>query len=128
MARVTATEVKEIIDVDPSLTDLSPFITIANLLVTKYIYPEGVEADLLKEIERWLAAHFVAVRDRQPISQSVAGVSADFGLKLGAGLSATIYGQQAKMLDPTGKLASVDKEEKFEAKLESIVTDYSGGY
>lgn len=128
MARVTTAEVKEIIDVDPSLTDLSPFITVANLLVDRYIYPEGVAESLLKEIERWLSAHFVAVRDRQPVSQSVAGVSADFGLSLGKGLTATIYGQQARILDPTGKLASIDKEEKFEAKLESIVTDYSGGY
>lgn len=128
MARVTDAEVREIMEVDSTLTVLTPFITVANLLVTKYIYPEGVEDALLKEIERWLSAHFVAVRDRQPVKQAVSGLSAEFGLVLGKGLSATIYGQQAKMLDPTGKLASIDKEEKFEAKLEAIVTDYSGGY
>jgi hypothetical protein len=107
MARVTEAEVREIIEVDAALV-LTPFITIANLLVTTHLAAEISDTDLLKEIERWLAAHFVAVRDPRATSESIDSVSRSFEqMKMGEGLMGTRYGQQAALLDTSGKLQNL---------------------
>ena len=107
--RVSEDEVREIIEVDPELC-LSPFITVASLMVDAYLEPEGLTAALLKEIERWLAAHFVAVRDPREVSKTIDTASATFEeMKMGEGLKGTRYGQQALMLDTTGKLVNLNK-------------------
>ena len=63
MARATEAEVKEIIETDRTDEQVTPFLKAANLLVTDVLTGLGYSDDLLKEIERWLAAHFVAIRD-----------------------------------------------------------------
>ena len=110
--RVTDSEVKEIINTE---IDTSPFITPANILVNK-IDGNGIsDSDHLKEIERWLAAHFVAVRDNRAGGQSqheVGDASEDY-LKstqvLTKSLGSTYYGQQVLALDTTGTLVSLGK-------------------
>ena len=104
--RVTSEEVAQIIDYDTAaITDISPFITMANMMVNSRI-GEGVLAEeVLKEIERWLAAHFVAIRDPRIKSESVDVISTSYQGQTGMGLQATLYGQQAMMLDTTGKLS-----------------------
>jgi len=83
MARVVDAEVREIIDVDSSITSLTPFITVANLLVTDKLAGTGLSAEMLKEIERWLSAHFVAIRDPRAKSESIGGISVTYEGRLG---------------------------------------------
>lgn len=102
--RVTEADVKEIIATDEHC---EPFITIASMIVDDKLVGQGLSDDRLFEIERWLAAHFVAIKDPRQTSESIAGASANFGASLGKGLDATSYGQQVKLLDTTGILERV---------------------
>jgi len=113
MARVTADEVKEILEVSADVLattpDLTPFITSANLLVTDLLGTSSLSSDQLKEIERWLAAHFVAIRDPRRSYERAGSVGEGFQHRLGLRLEVTTYGQQAIALDTTGTLADVNE-------------------
>jgi len=104
MPRVTEAEVQEIIETSVTVT---PFISAANLTVTQHLSGKGLSSDLLKEIERWLAAHFAAMADPRVSQESVAGAAWTYEGQTGLGLDSTRYGQQAKLLDPTGTLAKL---------------------
>ena len=109
-ARVTSDEVKEIIDVDSTITDITPFITAANLLVTSECTDSSLTDAMLKEIERWLAAHFVAIRDTRRSAEKAGSVGENFQYSLGLNLQVTMYGQQACMLDTSGALFALSKK------------------
>lgn len=118
MARVTAAEVKEIYNSGLEDADITPIIDIANNLVTDILGSSGLGATRLKNIERYLAAHFTALREPERgaveaewiASESKIEFSSDFG----RALDATYYGQTAAMLDTTGKLrASGQKRATF---------------
>ncbi len=111
MARVTAADVQEIIEVDATIS-LTPFITIANLMVTKHCVDTGFTADELFEIERWLSAFFYAVRDPRTTSEGAEGVSASYQKSSSLGLDANEYGQMVKRLDWSGALAALDNSSK----------------
>jgi hypothetical protein len=105
--RVTATEVKEIISTTLSDSIVNTFINAANYTVTELI---GNNSDLSdnqkKEIERWLAAHLIAcAREPQPQSEGVGEARISYQGKTAMGLQATLYGQQAMLLDTTGTLS-----------------------
>ena len=108
MARVTNAEVKEIIDTELTEAQVAPFVEIANLIVTDRLTGEHSTA-LLKEIERWLAAHFAAIRDPRAKSEKTADASATYYGNAGLGLNHTPYGQQVLAMDTTGILASLGK-------------------
>ena len=105
--RTTDELIEGIADVDATIS-LTPFITVANEIVTEICEPLGYSSSRLVLIETWLAAHFYAVRDPRIKTQS-----ADIGIKVSAtfegqsamGLNFTRYGQQAMMLDTLGGLA-----------------------
>lgn len=102
MARVDDAGVKTIL---ATSIDTTPFIQTATLMVDTYLLNAGLSADLLTEIERWLAAHFACIRDprlRESRADTVSVVT-ERG-QAGTGLQATSYGQQVAMLDPTGNL------------------------
>lgn len=111
--RVTGTEVKEIINTSLSAAAVEPFITPANLIVTGKCSSSGYSAAELKEIERWLAAHFVAVRDptlSSVIKQQAGKVSQEYLVgksNVASALESTPYGQQALAMDYQGGLAGV---------------------
>lgn len=109
MARVTAEEVQAIISYDPAITDITPFITAANLLITQKFTGSGVSEALLKEMERWLAAHYIAIRDPRLRSEKIGDAANTYQGQEGMYLDATLYGQQVKTLDPTGTLANIGK-------------------
>lgn len=104
MARITDEEVKQIIETTINTT---PFITAANLIVTDRLGDEGIDDDLLKEIERWMAAHLVAIREPQTKTEKTGDTGVTYFGKDGLGLDATPYGQQVKVLDPTGLMATL---------------------
>jgi hypothetical protein len=113
MARVEDAEVKEI--VPTTIEDISAFIISANIMVTDVLGDSGLSDDRLKEIERWLAAHFVAMKDggaravEEEVGRSRRRMGEATRQILGQGLKLTRFGQQAMILDTTGKLAELGK-------------------
>ena len=111
MARVTSAEVKELISTTETIT---AHINAANVLVTEKLGGNAtMTADHLKEIERWLAAHFVASSiERQAGKEKIGATAVEYagfntsGLQ---GLGLTTYGQQDIMLDTTGTLSQLGK-------------------
>lgn len=114
MPRTTDILVKGVIEVDVDIP-LTPFIEVSNELVTEVCVPftngDGsayYSATRLELIERWLAAHFYAIRDPRLSHESAGSVSASYQNRVDLGLDQTTYGQQAKLLDTKGGLASLD--------------------
>lgn len=106
-ARVTSAEVKEIFDTE--MDNLSGFITAANLLVDQHLASDDADAEWLKEIERWLSAHFACVRDPRARQRQIGEVKETYAISGGyaPGLDSTPYGQQVAILDYTGTLVAV---------------------
>lgn len=111
--RVTSEEVEDILQFDSTIEDLTPFIAAAEQLVTRMCAnapaPANYSAAELKEIERWLAAHFIAIRSPRYLSESLGPQSHSIALQVGLNLGLTPYGQQAMLLDVFGGLAYIDK-------------------
>ncbi|MGH7961772.1 MAG: hypothetical protein ACRERD_08090 [Candidatus Binatia bacterium] len=110
MPRVVSPEVLEIIEIANPNVSLDPFIVAASLVVDRHLVSQNLSISELKEIERWLAAHFTAARFPRKQSDSVTGASVSFQGASGLGLDGTVYGQTAKQLDWTGTLAAVDQQ------------------
>lgn len=111
-ALVTADDVKEIIDTE--LTDAR----IANFINLAYVTTDGLDltdAEVEKQLQLWLAAHYLTVYEGVIQSQNVAGeYSVTYARIVGEGLRSSPYGQQAIALDPTGKLTKLgSKRAKF---------------
>ena len=104
-ARATEAMVKKIIDTDLADEQITPFLAAANTMVTDLLLGENYSATTLEEIERWLAAHFVAVRDPQITQEKIGDVQATYEGKTGMGLNSTRYGQQVMVLEHHGILA-----------------------
>lgn len=108
--RVTATEVKAIMD-GVTLADsvIDSYITGANELVTHNLGSSSLPVGILKEIERWLSAHLVAItRERQAKKEGAGGASIEYTGEWGSGLRSTSFGQMAMALDTTGTLAGLE--------------------
>jgi hypothetical protein len=108
VVRTTSVAIASIIEVDSSI-DLTPFIETANLVVTDVCGDFDYTDEKLEMIERWLAAHFYAVRDPRPASEAAGSVSANYQYKVDLNLAVTTYGQQAMLLDTSGGLAALNK-------------------
>jgi hypothetical protein len=106
--RTTAAAVAGIIEVDTSIS-LTPFIETASELVTECCEDAEYTATRLELIERWLSAHFYAVRDQRASSETAGRVSESKQTKVDLGFDVTVYGQQAMRLDTAGGLAALDK-------------------
>lgn len=138
--RVTSTDVKEILVTALTGSQLDPFITVANLIVTEKLGDSGLGDALLKEIERWLSAHFIYVSNPSyssinknargtviserigDTSISYSDISQSKNINLGL-LSSTVYGQQAITMDLTGILANLGKKRASVNVLNVIDTD-----
>ena len=109
--RTTEDAVRAIID-NTTTIDMTPFIRIANLLVTKVDSADEnslLSTSDLVELETWLAAHFYAHRDQLLQNKSTSGASGGFQGQTGMFFSSTQYGQTALMLDVTGYLSSLQQ-------------------
>lgn len=113
MARVTASEVKEIMpDLSMEDTQVLPFINAANVVINKVFADDvAVGTDLLKEIERWFTAHMIASTPfyRQAFRERVGEADIIYTGEFKQDLSSTPYGQMVKTLDTTGKMANMGK-------------------
>lgn len=120
--RVTDAEVKEIISLR-SLTDTTPFIDMANSVVTEQLGTSGLSTDRLTIIEKYLAAHLVALHpdERQLTKQKIGDSEDTYGGSFGQGLKFTYFGQQALDFDTTGTLKGMGGEI---AVIEHVEVDY----
>jgi len=106
--RTTSVLVGGIIEVDPSI-DLTPFITIANALVTEVCDDSSYTEERLELIERWLAAHFYTNRDPRSVSERAGSVAVTYQSAVTFNLATSHYGQTAMLLDTSGGLALLNK-------------------
>ena len=124
MARVTDDDVKAIMDVDPTITDLTPFITIANMTIARQC-PQLDETTAF-EVERWLAAHYLTVQDQRSAAEGVTGANISFQYKTDLALDGSRYGQTAKSIDYTGGLAAWDERVKNGSAGQTASIDWLG--
>lgn len=125
--RVTGDEVKEIIETDLTAEQMAPFIEAAYAMIEDNLTGQGYSAATLKVIERWLAAHFVAIRDPGTRSETTGKASAVFKVGyLGRGLEHTAYGQQVMAYESKGILASLGQKSATIETLEAV--DFTGSY
>ena len=108
MARTTDTLVEGIIAVDDDIS-LTPFIDVANNLVTDVCTDSGYTDAKLILIETWLAAHFLQIRDQAVDTEKAGKVSQKFQYKVDLILNQTKYGQMAQLIDTAGNLAQLSK-------------------
>lgn len=112
MARTDATAVGKIIEVQ-SGDDIAPFIEAANMLVTQCCASDtDYDSTKLELIERWLSAHFYAVRNPRATMEKAGDVSETLQSKVDLGLNVTHYGQMAMRLDYKGGLANLENSTK----------------
>ncbi len=125
MSRTDSAAVCAVLDTSLDDDEVEPFINTANLVVTTYLATSGLDADLLKEIETYLAAHFVTLRDVQAKQERADGVAFTYQGEWGSGLDSSSYGQTAQILDSTGILAQLSDENRigFFAKAGSEATN-----
>lgn len=112
MARVTATEVKEIMDgATVEDTTVDAFITAANLVITDvFEYDTDTSTALKTELEKWLTAHMLAMTLEKTTQQEQVGeASVKYTGLFGRGLDSSPYGQMLKVLDVSGRLANLGK-------------------
>lgn len=108
-ARTTIAEVKDILD-DTELTDsvITAYITSASTMVDT-VLGTGT-SDILKEIERWLAAHMISsTRERMALKEGAGGASITYTGTFGESLNGTSYGQMVLALDTTGAFAALTR-------------------
>jgi len=112
--RVTVDDIKLIFETDLNADNIEAFIRSANVVVNDNLVGEGVAAATLKEIERWLAAHLAAQMDPVAGAEKIGDAEIKYLLAIsmskdGLGLNNTPYGQQVRLLDPTGILAGLGR-------------------
>lgn len=112
-ARVTATEVKQIIETSFEDTMVNAFIAGATAVIDTALGTSGLSDALMKEIERWMAAHLVAQRERQLLKAGASGAFVEYVGVFEMGLNGTQYGQTAMALDTTGTLASLSLKKAY---------------
>ena len=126
MARVTSAEVKLIMDgCTTDSATINAFITSASLLIDRvYVNDTSMTDALLKEIERWMAAHMIASTVfRTTSDEKVGDASVKYTGQWGKKLESTSYGQMVLMLDTTGLMANAGKMAATIYAIESFDTN-----
>lgn len=101
MARTNATAVGLIIDTDLTTPQIEAFIDDASLWVDEHLGGyTTLSADLLKAIEKYLAAHLICVRDAR-LTKAQRG---DVGETYQRDAKVSEYLKSAAGLDPTGTI------------------------
>jgi hypothetical protein len=111
LARTTEKAVKAVLlDHYDATSGLQAFVDTASALVDDIAAKDAtVAASRLALIECYLAAHFYAHADMIAAGRSTGAASGQFQGQTGMGFDATLYGQTAKRLDPTGVLVNLDQ-------------------
>jgi hypothetical protein len=121
MPRTTSTAVQGIIETDVTIS-LTPFIEVASNLVDQVCLDSGYSDTTLELIERWLAAHFYAVRDARRDTEKLGQAMDKYQYKVDLGLKVTVYGQQVMFIDTAGNLAALQAQaESGQARRAGVV-------
>jgi len=119
--RTTSAEVAAIIEVDVSIS-LTPFIEVANELVTECCTSGSHTALRLAQIEKWLAAWAYCIRDMRAFGERAGSVSQNLQSKVDLGFDNSHYGQMAMRLDTEGGLAALNERIKKGKRATASVT------
>lgn len=103
MARTTVAAVRDTIDTDLVTEEIVTFIKDANAWVTDFLGGEGLASTRLEKIERYLACHYITLRDPR-LKSSTRGDVVDVYQRE---LYKTEYLKQAAAEDPTGIVKSL---------------------
>ena len=106
MSRVSDSEVKQIIGTN---RDTTPFIQTATLIVDEELVSRGLSDERLRQVELYLAAHYVAIAEEKGalVEAETGDARERYGGEFEMGLKSTRYGQQAISLDSSGRLAEL---------------------
>lgn len=124
MPRTDTDAVKDILDTSLTDTQIEAFIRSASLMVDQ-LDATVLSDDLLEEVEKYLAAHLCCLRDPRHQSRSMGRASETLQGQTGQGLDSTHYGQTAKVLDVTGRLAQLTASNRTKANLRFVGSDVS---
>lgn len=99
---------RDVTEADFPDATVNAYITGANATINENLSGEGLSDTILKEIERWLSAHYMAISQVRTSKKEKAG-TAEIGYidHYGSGLNLSDYGQTVKALDSTGILSSL---------------------
>ena len=100
MARTDETAVSAVIDTSLETSQIEAFIDDASLWVDKHLVGEGLTADELTAIEKYLACHFITLRDPRLKSAQLDDVAEVYQRDL----YVTEYLKSAAALDSTGRV------------------------
>lgn len=105
----TASDVQDLLDTDLTTSEIDPFLTAAQRFVTDQLESEDIENATLTEIEKYLAAGIVTLRDPRLVSAQIDDVQESYQRETGS----NEYFEIAAMLDPTGKVQArfIDKKQ-----------------
>jgi hypothetical protein len=106
--RATESEVLALLDTDLEAEDITPFLNAANGVVSDECLGVEYSDEKLRDIEMWLAAHFVCARDPQIAEEKIGDATWKFDGKTDLGLDSTRYGQRLKIIDSKKTLAGLD--------------------
>jgi hypothetical protein len=114
---ITPAMVREIINTDLTDEEIEVFIASAIVMFSQYLGSSVIPNGLQVEILKYLAAHFLSMREDSTRTTLVEEKIGDASRKLEAtesfsgsgGLNSTRWGQTAVMLDPTRILANLGK-------------------
>ena len=116
--RVSADEVRQVVNLPATSVsdlDITEHIGIASRLVDDLLSDKGLLTDRLKDIERYLSAHFAALFDREIMSaeKKIGSAETEYYLinAIGKYLDLTVWGQMARLLDISGTLAAIGSED-----------------
>lgn len=119
--RTTVEAVGLIIDVDSGIS-LTPFIEVANALVTKHCVDGAFTVAELELVERWLAAHFYCVRNPRTTQERAGSVGEGYQSRVDLGFDVTHYGQMAMRLDWSGALSKLNEQAKSGGRITAGIT------
>jgi len=126
MAYVTPDEVIMVME-ECSLTteQIDPYILTAHLLITDILSDSGLSVNRLKDIEKYLTAHFItSVHNRSISKEKVGEAEVEYSkVKFGEGLKSTPYGEMVLMLDTLGLLAKSGKKVPYLYAVKSFEDD-----
>lgn len=114
MARATEAEVIAIMDTSLTSSQVTPFLDAANRFVTALLGSStSLSSDQKTDIEKFIAAHFIASAIDPQIKQEKTGdaqVTYQGTIGVAKMLESTYYGQVAISLDTSGTLATAGKK------------------
>ena len=103
--RATAAAVQAVVATVAS--EFDSFIATANTIVEEQLLASSMSEARLTQIEIYLAAHFLLVRDRQAKTENYGSASVTYSGDFGMNLKSTTQGQTAVLLDTSGILTTL---------------------